>query len=1318
MDIDAFNNAITLSNPNSPTSRVLYGAYGSSTNLYYVVMVSGGGSFTVDQDISFLQQKWTNASVSFSSDSATVVNTGTNMFIVGDSIDTTQVNSFQITLNSFGGSICFGIMDISDLTTFSVNSGSFAAGTFGACADSGTGSNYQVTFKCPCLECAAECSSCSGPLKSQCSQCRLGYYLQPDGVTCEATCPDGYNSDILRGYCCDQSCVSCTGPNNYECSQCITGYFLQPNGSACDLACPLTHTEDEQDNICCNAACARCYSSNDTSCFECNPGYFLQPNSLQCLTTCPTGYFTNPAANNCSVNCDVACSACWGASNSECSQCSIGYFLQPDKTTCLPSCPSGYTQDSINRNCTIPCHSTCEYCTGPNSNQCTSCPVGSYLQLDGSSCDFNCPSGYIPNATARMCTNPSCDYTCSVCTGSASTYKCLSCLPGYFLQPDYTCDTSCPFGYSQDTVNRVCTLICDLSCAVCTGSSSNECSSCNNGFFLQPNGMSCDGACPSGYSKDSINNRCCDISCNVCSGLKNYECTSCTTGYFLAPNGTACIKPCPEGYWENSNGNTCTPCHYSCLACHGDSNQNCSACADGFVLKDGSTCIYSTDVSTIFPAMHPAQGQAGPAAIAFGALMKIENVMATFLPLVLAGTGSVSYLALNFIGDLELFKFINVPYPDNYNNFSQAMNSRLIPSFLSYTYDHPSLAFVNVGNFGVMKASGVFFDNAGSQINKFLLVLCTSLLLLGLGAVFKSNPTVIKLRDRFCWSGLLATYIADFQIYLAYTLMHMKTSAQPIFSLIFGIFTVFIYLASFAYFAYLLKNRKKPDLPPVDRRRRPNTGYNSEFEGTLPKGLSMLTEEFQQKNWFSRNFILVYSAQNALTIIILVFLQASGVAQAVFYVLFALVSGILAIGIFRTMKSWGQIAVFTASQVVKMILGSIALMLGVKGQHPENNQIGVALIAFSCIGVILNMILPGAMIFEMIMKKHILKDVDDESSFLKSHNPNLERLSIEQNQHQQNSRGHRDVEQRDRRGMSSRGSSAAGPISNSYFPDRSHATQFRTQDSMSTSFQNLVVEDMMNDSRLNMSRQESLGIELSSSMNSYANLPLRPGTNSSINSLGDTIPINYSRPHGSNSSSPLRRPSGASTTSLGESQSMKSRQSHGSHHPSAFQGQIPPSNNTGDAQMLQMSQSSFNSNDLQSRVRRSSKPNSTDAQQQMQESYDSFNSNAPIQRVRKLRGNGSTDAQRARQGSNIGYNPTNTQAQGGYQTQNSLGDNLSRGEGRTRNPSGDNRSRNSLGDNQSSMQVSNQMPQRVSRQKDSGSNPNMEVPTRTSGPKY
>ena len=475
----------------------------SPSDTYYVFTHSLGGSISFDRSSTFYQNQYTPEKVTWGSQDVSLTD---NSGVLSQSIAASGVTKFQMTFNSIAGWICFGIFETTG--SFDPSSYGFTDGKKGLCASSTGLTTYIVTLICNgCSQCDQSCEECTGGSNADCTVCNIDYYLQPNSA-CLTTCPTGYWKDIANRACsaCHASCSQCTSTSNTACSACKSGYYLQPSSTICQSSCPTGYWKDTTNNVCsaCHASCSQCTGSLNTQCSACKSSYFLQPSSTICQSSCPTGYWKDTTNNVC-VQCHTYCSQCTGSANTQCSACKSGYFLQPSSTACLNSCPTDSSKDTTNNVC-VQCHASCSQCTGSSNTQCTACKSGYFLQPSSTTCLDSCPDGSYKDTTNHIC--PPCDTSCSKCTGSLST-QCSACKSGYFLQPSSTtCLNSCPStGYFKDTTNHVC-LPCDQSCLTCTGPSFSDCPSCATGYYLQPSSTSCMATCPDGHYQNSTFNTC------------------------------------------------------------------------------------------------------------------------------------------------------------------------------------------------------------------------------------------------------------------------------------------------------------------------------------------------------------------------------------------------------------------------------------------------------------------------------------------------------------------------------------------------------------------------------------------------------------------------------------------------------------------------------------------------------------------------------------------------------------------------------------------------------------------------------------------
>ena len=248
-------------------------------------------------------------------------------------------------------------------------------------------------------------------------------------------------------------------------------------------------------------------------------------------------------------------------------------------------------------------------------------------------------------------------------------------------------------------------------------------------------------------------------------------------------------------------------CLTQCLGCP----DNCPNCI-------GTTCdkLDSETLTTIETA-----------ATVVSAATYATTIATIIIPVIVVTAGSVVALFLDFLGDIALFQYINVPFPANFEAFMEFFSASILPNFLAKTYDESESVISTIGKFEEYECSRVFLDNCGGGLDKELLAIAVIIVTSLLALTFRSCPKVYsricKIRDSYRWNGLLAFYLGDFQEYFVFTLLQFKESAKPLISLIIGILLVASYFVWYLYLAIALNRRKKVAKVPRTRSSRDKT---------------------------------------------------------------------------------------------------------------------------------------------------------------------------------------------------------------------------------------------------------------------------------------------------------------------------------------------------------------------------------------------------------------------------------------------------------------------------------------------------------------
>ena len=201
-------------------------------------------------------------------------------------------------------------------------------------------------------------------------------------------------------------------------------------------------------------------------CTDCKDGYLLREGycirgdclhleigygyrSDLCQDTCPTASYLRQDIGICS-SCQKNCLEC---QNSEiCTKCISGYFVDFETKSCVTQCPQGFTEKEDNATCQ-PCYPACKECDGVGMDQCESCPDDRELEnnqclLEIGNRECNDLIEYFDEEENRCLP---CDSSCKGCTGPTDK-DCKACSSDSLLLNLGSCVESCPSGtYKQAT---------------------------------------------------------------------------------------------------------------------------------------------------------------------------------------------------------------------------------------------------------------------------------------------------------------------------------------------------------------------------------------------------------------------------------------------------------------------------------------------------------------------------------------------------------------------------------------------------------------------------------------------------------------------------------------------------------------------------------------------------------------------------------------------------------------------------------------------------------------------------------------------------
>ena len=506
--------------------------------------------------------------------------------------------------------------------------------------------NTGTIGHCPsnCLNCISStiCTKCStdyvlddGVCKTSCTNSKYGI-LNGECVNCKTknkfnvnnncvdSVPDDYViTDDTTGYAepCDEKCASCL-ISKTQCTSCKSPYFEQYNsrdGSTGEVQC---------ENNCGNylvkdISTQKCINCQDLSTNK----YFLNNECVNKDSNTNINYYISQVDGEKEYGvlkqCHSNCASCHQGPISEeqnCDSCSGSRGLLG--TNCVTSCePKHVMKNNICVNCKEQKDSN-NYPMYKYNDQCISSsdlPANAII----SDYDYNIVSD--------------CDSPCLTCSISGTTQICLTCIAGYYLQPDnsHKCLQNCdnfPYSVKDDSSNScknckeydmffyngMCVNkepdytnyyeVTDVTQKARFGvieKCNNNCTLCSKGEEKFSNGtiknMNCD-VCISTLYHEALPSMNCVDDCGdlygidvsnpddkKCINCKNYLGSTGNPHYkLIKENPTQAEKECqesiPDGYYiSNTEYNILSKCDDSCDTCE-SSADHCTSCSTDYIV--------------------------------------------------------------------------------------------------------------------------------------------------------------------------------------------------------------------------------------------------------------------------------------------------------------------------------------------------------------------------------------------------------------------------------------------------------------------------------------------------------------------------------------------------------------------------------------------------------------------------------------------------------------------------------------------------------------------------------------------------------------
>lgn len=230
-----------------------------------------------------------------------------------------------------------------------------------------------------CANCHRTCATCNGLTDGYCLTCPTSSNRVTNPVSGKCDCLPGFYDDGSTSVCqpCHFSCSTCMGPNSNQCITCPSGANRDDNSATGSHDCPCSARFYEKNVLLCGAcdiSCGNCSGPASNQCLTCSTtsNRITTPSSGSC--SCLPGFYSN-AAVVCPA-CHQSCATCSGGLSTNCLTCPdpVTTFRNNNSLT-NGSCPCQSPYNDVGVQICSQCHFSCKTCSGPNANQCLTCPT-------------------------------------------------------------------------------------------------------------------------------------------------------------------------------------------------------------------------------------------------------------------------------------------------------------------------------------------------------------------------------------------------------------------------------------------------------------------------------------------------------------------------------------------------------------------------------------------------------------------------------------------------------------------------------------------------------------------------------------------------------------------------------------------------------------------------------------------------------------------------------------------------------------------------------------------------------------------------------
>ena len=301
------------------------------------------------------------------------------------------------------------------------------------------------------------------------------------------------------------------------------------------------------------------------------------------------------------------------------------------------------------------------------------------------------------------------------------------------------------------------------------------------------------------------------------------------------------------------------------------------------------------------------------------------------MPVMIVERSTSAMMLVGFLADVGLYKYLNVPFPDNFVSFCEQMEPFAFPNiFANMDTVHGGNNLIStIGKFQFWEVSTVLLDNSCFEITKELMMLAIiavlNILVLLLKGYPKINDKFRKLRGIFMWNVFLSYFLGDFSELLLHSMVQMRenqvSSAYAHFSLALAIIIVSTYVFLACYFRYILNKR-------IPQGTETPKAQSAEQWDKIPENIGIIVEDFHENSKVARNFILIMLLETFLQICVVFFFQDNGLTQAILYTIIEAVYVIVGVCI-RPYKSNLQLVILLMNQSSKVGMGIMAIIFGI-----------------------------------------------------------------------------------------------------------------------------------------------------------------------------------------------------------------------------------------------------------------------------------------------------------------------------------------------------------------------------------------------------